>query len=294
MKIAVASGKGGTGKTTIAINLVLSAKNTIYLDCDVEEPNGHLFLNPDVEKEECINRLLPQINYDRCNFCGECAKVCEYTAITILPNQVLLFEEMCHSCGACAYFCPQNAIKETEKPLGFIREGRIYPEGCHFVEGCLNLGEMMASPLISQVKAKVRPDSINILDAPPGTSCPMVETIRQADYCLLVTEPTPFGLNDLRLAVEVLRIVGIPFGLVINKADGIFTAIEEYCQEQQIPILMKLPFDRKLAEGYSRGEAAVRHYPELKSQFQQLLKNIEAKITEGTKSDLLNSQISKI
>ncbi|MEJ2635750.1 MAG: ATP-binding protein [Calditrichia bacterium] len=293
MKIAVASGKGGTGKTTIAVNLVLSVENANYLDCDVEEPNGHLFLNPDIEKEETVGRLLPEIGYDRCNFCGDCAKVCEYNAITVLPKQVLLFEEMCHSCGACAYFCPQNAIKETEKPIGILREGKIYPEGCGFVEGRLNLGEMMASPLISHVKAKVQPDCINILDAPPGTSCSMVETIRKADYCLLVTEPTPFGLNDLKLAVEVLRIVGIPFGVVINKADAIFTTIEKYCKEQQISILMKLPFDRKLAEAYSRGEAEVRHYPELKSQFHQLLHNIETQILKRTQSDFISPQLHK-
>ncbi len=290
MRIAVASGKGGTGKTTIATNLALSVTEAVYLDCDVEEPNGHLFLNPDIEKKESIARLLPEFNYDRCDFCGECSRVCEFHAIMVLPKQVMLFDELCHSCGACSYLCPQNAIREVGKSMGVLREGTIYPEECGFVEGCLNVGEMMASPLISRVKAKTRTGAVNILDSPPGTACSMVETVRDADFCLLVTEPTPFGLSDLRLAVEVLRVVDLPFGVLINKSIESSTLIEEYCEEEQVPILMKLPFDRRLAEAYSRGEPAVRLFPELKSRFQELLQDIQLQL--GQKAHDLTTNLN--
>lgn len=270
MTVAIASGKGGTGKTTIATNLALSVPDSVYLDCDVEEPNGHLFLNPEIDKTKTVTRLIPEIDFNKCHYCGECARVCEYNAITVLPSHVIVFNEMCHSCGVCTYFCPKEAIREVEKPIGVIRSGKAGLAGTRFVEGCLTIGEMMASPLIIQVKKHIQNDQMNILDAPPGTACSMVETIRNADYCLLVTEPTPFGLYDLQLAVKVIKIIGLPFGVVINKSQEGVNLINDYCESEDIPVLMTLPFDRRLAEAYSTGQPAVRIFPELEEKFREL------------------------
>lgn len=275
MIIGVASGKGGTGKTTVATNLALAVQNSVYFDCDVEEPNGHLFLKPVVERRETVRRLVPRIDDTKCDFCGECQKVCEFHAITVLPNKVLVFDELCTGCGACTYFCPQNAIWEAEIPIGVIRKGKVLPEGIGFVEGCLTIGESSPSPLIGKVVQLVEPEKVNILDAAPGASCSMIETVRNADYCLLVTEPTPFGLNDLELAVEALKNIDVPFGIVINKARSDSTIIDEYCEERNIPVLLRLPFDRRLAEAYSKGDLAVRVFPELKEQFQDLFNEIK-------------------
>ncbi len=281
MNIVIASGKGGTGKTTIATNLTLSLKNAVYLDCDVEEPDGHLFLRPVVEQTKTASRLLPEINYEKCNFCGRCSEICQFHALTVLPGQVILFEEMCHSCGVCAYYCPLGAIREKEQPMGIIRNGYVSPDGSGFLEGRLNIGEMMAGPLIQQVKAMADPKKINILDAPPGTACSMVEVVRGADYCLLVTEPTPFGLHDLKLAVNVLRVMQCPFAVVENKAMEHNDLIVQFCQTEKIPLLMKIPFDRRLAEAYSRGEPAVRIFPHLKREFRLLFRKIELQLQTG-------------
>jgi MinD superfamily P-loop ATPase len=278
MIIAIASGKGGTGKTTIATNLTLSVSNSVYLDCDVEEPNGHLFLNPEISSIKTVCRLIPEVDVKQCTYCGECASVCEYNAISVTQNRVIVFNEMCHSCGVCAYFCPEDAMVEIEKPIGIIRKGKIETDHTNFIEGRLKIGELMAGPLIMKVKKEIQPDKINILDAPPGTACSMVETISHADFCLLVTEPTPFGLNDLKLAVKVLRIMRLPFGIVINKFRDDVKLIEEYCDSEKFPVLMKLPFDRRLAEAYSRGQPAVQIFPELRQQFWDLAEKIETQI----------------
>ena len=296
MIISVASGKGGTGKTTIATNLVLSIPNSIYLDADVEEPNGHLFLNPIILDEKVISRKIPEIDYNRCNFCGVCARTCEFHAISVLPKMVLVFDELCHSCGACSYFCPEKAIVEVDKPLGLLRTGEILPEKKSFYEGRLNIGEMMASPLIAELKQICHPNKINIVDAPAGTSCSMVESVRDADYCILVTEPTPFGLHDLKLSVEVLQFLEIPFGVVINKSQKESDIIEDYCSETGTPVLLKLPFDRRLAEAYSRGEPAVKVFPELKKQFvdlyEKILEDLRKRKIKNHKRDRLVTGIS--
>lgn len=278
MKIAIASGKGGTGKTTVATNLALLVPNCVYLDCDVEEPDGHLFLNPTIVKREVVSHLIPQVDYKKCNFCGECARVCQFNALTVLPAQVILFEEMCHSCGACLYICQMDAIIEIKRPIGSIEMGKVSPENMEFVSGCLNIGEMIPGPLIEKVKNKIQNNKINILDAPPGTACPMVEVVKDTDYCILVTEPTPFGLNDLKLAVQVMRILNQPFGVVINKYNRKSKIIDEYCQFENILILEKIPFDRQLAEAYSWGEPAVRKFPEIKLIFQKLIRKIKNRI----------------
>jgi MinD superfamily P-loop ATPase len=251
MMIAVASGKGGTGKTTIATGLALSLANVQLLDCDVEEPNAHIFLEPAFEKSEIITIPIPQIDESKCNFCGECAKVCAYNALAVLKDRVLVFPHLCHGCGGCSLFCPQEAIIEVGKEIGVVEKGKA--KDLSFVHGILNIGEVMAPPLVRAVKREIDNAKINVIDAPPGTSCPVIETIKKSDFCVLVTEPTPFGLNDLVLAVEVVRKLQIPFGVVINR-DGLGDIkVEDFCNKENISILMRVPFDRDIAVAYSKG-----------------------------------------
>ncbi|MFA5260740.1 MAG: ATP-binding protein [Candidatus Omnitrophota bacterium] len=257
MIISVASGKGGTGKTTVAVNLALALGNAQVLDCDVEEPNAHLFLRPQIKERKSATVLIPEVNKETCNFCGHCQKVCAYHAIAVIPAQkqgkgnVLIFPHLCHSCGACTLLCPEKAIKEVPKEIGIIEIGEA--DSMQFVHGRLNIGEAMSPPLIRQVKKYVNPTRTGIIDAPPGTSCPVVTSVKGSDYTILVTEPTPFGLNDLVLAVEVLRKLQIRFGAVINRSDIGDDKVECYCKEERIPVLMRIPFDRDIAELYSNG-----------------------------------------
>jgi MinD superfamily P-loop ATPase len=290
VNIVIASGKGGTGKTTIATNLALSVPNSVYLDCDVEEPNGHLFLNPIIEKTETIYRLVPEVDNQKCTYCGECANLCEYNALIVLKDQILVFNKMCHSCGVCNYFCPEDAIREIDEPIGTVRRGKVQPQDMDFIGGSLAIGEMSAGPLIDRVKKYTLEDKLNIIDAPPGTACSMVETIRGVDYCLLVTEPTPFGLHDLKLAVKVVRIVGIPFGIVINKFQKEENLITDYCETEDIPVLMEIPFDLRLAEAYSRGQPAVKIFPQLREEFRELAIKIELKINKHKNAVGFHSQ----
>jgi len=273
MIIAVASGKGGTGKTIIATSLALSIPDAQILDCDVEGPNSHIFIKPEVADKENIYIPIPQVDEAQCNFCGKCQEVCVYNAIAVLKDKVLVFPELCHGCGSCSYFCPQNAIKEVNKEIGIVEFGAGKKVG--FVHGKLNIGEAMAPPLIKAVKRHIHSAKVSIIDAPPGTSCPVIESIKASDFCILVTEPTPFGLNDLTLAVEVVKKLNIPFGVVINRSDLGDDKTDQYCRAYNIPVLMRIPFERKIAEFYSRGETIVEALPEYKQKFQEMFKEIK-------------------
>ncbi|MGC9454065.1 MAG: ATP-binding protein [Phycisphaerae bacterium] len=276
MKIAVASGKGGTGKTTVATNLAVTAasadRSVSYLDCDVEEPNGAVFLKPEITETRPVRVSIPEVDQDKCTSCGLCGQICQYGAIVPVEGQVLVFSELCHGCGGCWLVCPTGAITESYRQTGQLELGKAGSVDC--VQGLLNIGEAMSPPVIAAVKDAAPDTDLIIVDSPPGTSCPVIESIRDSDFVLLVTEPTPFGLNDLKLAVEMVRALKLPFGVVINRSDIGDGDTVAYCRQQNIEVLAELGDDRRVAEAYSRGEAACEAVPGYRELYEELLQRV--------------------
>jgi MinD superfamily P-loop ATPase len=281
LTVSVASGKGGTGKTTVAVNLALALRDSLpvqFLDCDVEAPNAHFFLKPRLEASAEVTTPVPEVDEALCNYCGTCAQVCAYNALAVIKDAVLVFEELCHGCGACSLLCPEAAIREVPKRIGIIESGRA--GSIDFHQGRLDVGQAMSPPLIKALKRRRDPQRNVIIDAPPGTSCPAVEAVRGSDFCLLVTEPTPFGLHDLELAAGAANELRIPAGVMINRAgrgkgDG---AIRDFCAKSGIPVLMAIPFDRAIAEAYSRGRTIIDAEPSMTDAFRSLFESIRTSL----------------
>ncbi|AFK06464.1 P-loop ATPase, MinD superfamily [Mesotoga prima MesG1.Ag.4.2] len=276
MVIAVLSGKGGTGKTTLATNLAGAISDEFevqLLDADAEEPDVHLFFEPNIHHEEGVELLLPVIDNKKCTRCGKCAEVCQFGALSVFQTGVMVFESLCHGCGLCTFICPEKAITERPKVIGKVQTGKINKK-IDFGMGILEIGEPSPVKVIRTLKKHINRDRIVIIDSPPGTSCSVVETLRNVDYAILVTEPTPFGLHDLKLAVEIVREMDIPFGIVINRDTGSYTLVDEYASEENFSVLERIPFDRGIAESYSEGKLFVETSPIWKARFKSLAERI--------------------
>jgi len=282
MIISVASGKGGTGKTLVATSLSLSLSDNHkvqLLDCDVEEPNANILLRLAMKPSQPVYVPIPKVDETKCTYCGKCAEVCAYNAIAVLKEKVLVFPELCHGCGACSYLCPESAITEEGREMGVVERGDS--GNLELIQGKINVGEAMAPPVIREVKKYIDPTNIVIIDVPPGTSCPVVEAVEGSDFCLLVTEPTPFGLNDLSLAVEVVRKLGISCGVVINRVGIGDKEVEQYCHREGIPILLRIPLDRNIAMLYSQGIPLIEGMPRWREDFLGLFQSMDTMVTMG-------------
>ena len=272
MKIAVLSGKGGTGKTTFSASFAYSINGCQYIDCDVEEPNGSIFLKPHISESIPVKVSVPVVDEGKCTGCGKCAHACQFNAIAVVKGNVLLFSELCHHCGACVIACPEKAIFEEDRTIGVIEKNA---DGS-FMQGRLNISEPVSIPIISELKKRINTDKTSVIDCSPGASCTVVESIDGCDYCILVTEPTPFGLHDLKIAVELVRLMKIPYGVVINKSSKEKNNnIKEYCSKENINVLMEIPFSQEIARAYSKGILPVQDNPGLTEEFINLFKRLE-------------------
>ncbi|MDI6808078.1 MAG: ATP-binding protein [Candidatus Eisenbacteria bacterium] len=282
MILAVASGKGGTGKTTVSLNLAKALGSPVQLlDCDVEEPNCHLFLRGTTREAETVSIPVPQVDESLCDGCGECGRFCAYHAIVSFGTETLVFPEICHGCGGCAMVCPKKAIHEADNRIGVVET--VQAENITLIQGRLDVGVAMVPPLIRAVKARLRKGAPAILDAPPGTSCPVIATLRGADFVVLVTEPTPFGLHDLKLAVDMVRELRIPLGVVVNRVGIGDGRVHAFCVKKDIPILLEIPDDRRIAETYSRGGLVVDALPEYRRSFVSLSSTLDHWATHSEK-----------
>lgn len=276
MIISVASGKGGTGKTLVATSLALSLIDNHkiqLLDCDVEEPNANILVHLTLNQRKRVYVPIPKVDETKCTYCGKCAEICVYNALAVIKEKVLAFPELCHGCGACSYLCPESAITEEGREVGVVERGDS--GNLELIQGNINVGEAMAPPVIREVKKYIEPASIVIIDVPPGTSCPVVEAVEGSDFCILVTEPTPFGLNDLLLAVGVVRKLSISCGVVVNRTGIGGEEVEQYCRQEGIPVLLRIPLDRNTAALYSEGIPLIEGIPHWREAFLRLFQDIK-------------------
>ena len=276
MQIAVASGKGGTGKTGIAVSMALSAGKDVNLfDCDVEEPNCDILLKTKTFYKQDVNLKIPVIDDKLCTGCGNCVKLCQFNSIIIINKKAEIHEELCHSCGGCSLACNSGAVSEKKIKTGAVTYSK--QKGLYLISGALDIGKITATAVIRSIKEKINTSKINIIDCPPGTSCSMITAINGCDYIILVTEPTPFGLNDLKLAVQTVKELSIPFGVIINRADG-DKCINDYCSRENIEILLEIESSRKIAEYYSVGKPVIEAMPDLRSRFKEITDKIHVKL----------------
>lgn len=278
MQLVIASGKGGTGKTTVATNLAWTEaynQKIVFMDLDVEEPNAAIFLKPDFYEQISVVKKVPSIDKEKCTFCGKCAEACVFNALSVLPQNVLVFEDLCHACGLCKLVCPFKAIKEVDYEIGVIKAGTSLKNQILFYEGTLNIGETSTPEVIAAVKKQIRKDMLHILDAPPGTSCSVIEALKEADFCLLVAEPTPFGASDLSLMIKLVKNMGIPSGIIINQWEKGNNLIDNLAEQFDIPVIAHIPFDTSIAAAYARGMLFAEQHPEYRRLFQAIIPKIK-------------------
>ncbi|MDD4493808.1 MAG: ATP-binding protein [Eubacteriales bacterium] len=276
MKIAVLSGKGGTGKTFVSVNLACAADKAAYIDCDVEEPNGHLFLKPQMSEKTPVFVTVPQVNEDKCISCRKCVDFCKYNALALAGDKLMIFYEVCHSCGGCILFCPQKALTEKEREIGVIEEG--ISENVTVLTGCLNTGEVSGVPIIKALMEKLPHQGTIVIDCPPGSACVVMESIRKADYCVLVAEPTLFGVHNLEMIYELVKLFNKPFGVVLNKCFSDKNPARQFCDDHKINVLAQIPFDEELGRLNSKGSIVVRENQLYRELFRDLLKTLEKEV----------------
>lgn len=282
MRIAVLSGKGGTGKTLVSVNLAAAAKSSTYIDCDVEEPNGHLFFKPEYVQEEEISVKTPKVNNELCNGCRKCIDFCKFNALAYIKNKLIVFDEVCHSCGGCIMLCPEKALTEKEKVIGKVQKGTS--DQVSIYTGILNTGEASGIPIIKKLLAenKQEVDKQTFIDCPPGSACIVMESIKDADYCILVAEPTLFGVHNLNMVYELVKLFNRPFGVVLNKCLKEKNPAEKFCLEKNIKILSRIPFDTNLGTLNSNAEIAVNRNEKYRELFSSLINTVTKEVQHET------------